>query len=528
MFLFIASAAFTSSEGAAVARRPVDVEQSQAGNSGGSASVRFTPLHTYFISPTGSDTNNGTSVSTAWATPNHNVLCGDVILVKPGTYSTQFHSFNHQPTGCPSTMAGIDGMGGIWAAAVVCAGNVGSCLVSSSVPGCQRLGGSCGNGNVNVGTSFWAVEGFQSTTNGSTKARSFVADGCAAILHHIAFINDMATNTAQGFTIADCGRSGKFGVDEWAVVGSVSQNSNFDPICLAAIDYVGPANSDSNAGTHTYIAGNFSFNNTVSCASDGQNYMVDSPDAHGYDGQIVLTSNIGYHASRMGLHIFASPPGAPTYYVNNNTLYGDQQTAVDGGGAQGDMSFFRKTVGTWPGTLSASNNIAQSTVAKQANNVRGAPVYALLIAGITNGSPGITIGTTGAENIFFGVSNQNVRNTDGSYTGTNFTVNPAFKNTADLIANHLGPPNCGSFPNVTACMGWNQSTGAVTALSVIDDLTPTAAQSIGKGYQVPQPCAPDPLYPTWLKGLVYLQASGFGNGAAITENEGLISKPCGM
>lgn len=32
------------------------------------------------------------------------------------------------------------------------------------------------------------------------------------------------------------------------------------------------------------------------------------------------------------------------------------------------------------------------------------------------------------------------------------------------------------------------------------------------------------LYPAWLKGIVYLQ----WNGTSLTENSGLVTKPCGM
>ena len=36
-----------------------------------SGSVQFTALHTYYMSPTGSDSNSGLTAATAWATPNH-------------------------------------------------------------------------------------------------------------------------------------------------------------------------------------------------------------------------------------------------------------------------------------------------------------------------------------------------------------------------------------------------------------------------------------------------------------------------
>jgi hypothetical protein len=63
--------------------------------------------------------------------------------------------------------------------------------------------------------------------------------------------------------------------------------------------------------------------------------------------------------------------------------------------------------------------------------------------------------------------------------------------------------------------------------NVYGHLTPSGG-AVGKGYQPPGTCTPDPYYPTWLKGVVYLTASGFVNGATITENAGLITQPCGM
>ena len=78
-------------------------------------------------------------------------------------------------------------------------------------------------------------------------------------------------------------------------------------------------------------------------------------------------------------------------------------------------------------------------------------------------------------------------------------------------------------------MGWNANTAVLTTPSVISDLVPTASGTAGKGYQLPSitcittgPVASD--YPTWLKGIVYLH----WNGTSITENAGLVTKPCGM
>ena len=76
-----------------------------------SGSVPFVALHTYYMSPTGSDSNNGLTAATAWATPNHAVNCGDVIIAAPGTYNGNFSSWG-KVSSCPSTSGGIDGTGG--------------------------------------------------------------------------------------------------------------------------------------------------------------------------------------------------------------------------------------------------------------------------------------------------------------------------------------------------------------------------------------------------------------------------------
>ena len=57
--------------------------------------------------------------------------------------------------------------------------------------------------------------------------------------------------------------------------------------------------------------------------------------------------------------------------------------------------------------------------------------------------------------------------------------------------------------------------------NVAANVAPTTAEAIGKGYQPPTGCRPDPYFPTWLKGIVYLQVSG----SLIQETGGLITVP---
>ena len=42
---------------------------------------------TYYLAPTGSDQNSGTSTGSPWLSPLHAVNCGDVILAAAGSYS---------------------------------------------------------------------------------------------------------------------------------------------------------------------------------------------------------------------------------------------------------------------------------------------------------------------------------------------------------------------------------------------------------------------------------------------------------
>ena len=56
---------------------------------------------------------------------------------------------------------------------------------------------------------------------------------------------------------------------------------------------------------------------------------------------------------------------------------------------------------------------------------------------------------------------------------------------------------------------------------VYNAIGPTIAPTT-VGYQQPTSCGPDGLYPTYLKGIVYLH----WDGTSLTEVKGLLTKPC--
>lgn len=278
---------------------------------GGSVGVPFTALDTYYISPTGNDNNNGTSASSPWLTPNHGVNCGDVIIAAPGSYSTmlQFGTVAN----CPSSSGGIDGHGGIYFATLLCGGNVGTCAVTE--PACSVEYVAAG---IEINNDNWAVEGWGGSMLYTTSCAGMPFEvnvggptngGVSGTLHHVAYINNLAYNNANAFGADDHG-NGAYGVDYWAIVGNIAQNSAGRADCHpegcyydAAIDMIGVANYDTVAGTHIFTAGNFMINNqqTLGGASDGEAMMADTWDALDYTQQAVIRDNLAVLSERFGL-----------------------------------------------------------------------------------------------------------------------------------------------------------------------------------------------------------------------------------
>ena len=180
----------------------------------------FVPLHLYFMSPTGSDAANGLTPATAWATPNHPTVCGDVVLVSPGNYATGQWGANYQePTACPSTTGGIDGTGGIYFTTFLCAGSdlgggagVGNgCNITATGFGdpavLVNFGNASGPGVARNPVSHLAISGMHldagntsPKTDGSCCRGIELGRACGEgsgppqQSHHIAVINTMITN----------------------------------------------------------------------------------------------------------------------------------------------------------------------------------------------------------------------------------------------------------------------------------------------------------------------------------------------
>jgi hypothetical protein len=514
-----------------------------------SGNVPFTPLHTYYISTTGSDSNNGTSTSTAWISPNHNTACGDVVLVQAGAYAgTSGWGAWGTRSGCPSTSGGIDGTGGIYGTIYLCTGDLGSSSSGCTMNMANSGSIAMGPGADGTASDYGFVEGF-TVTAGGANSRVYQVYACPSgdggpnvVLHHWGFINDIAYNAGDGYDTNDCGSSGgqnTYGVDYWAVVGSIAQNAAQDPICLAAIDAVGPGQitSITYSGTHVYMYNNYSYANVnTSCrtVSDTESFMFDTWDAHDVTYQGVIANNIAYDSDRMCVQLFwqNKAADAATMKVYNNTCF-QNNTHTGGDFADGEINI--NAAGgsaTLPWITTTTNNILYQPLAVSSG---GGAVYAWVFGNVANS---LTNGGSGTQNIDK-ANNTSCASTcnsgddivsfgSSSYLGTNTYANPSFTNTTDLLANQIGVPSCAGFTTTTACMGWNANTSSLTTPSVISDLQSTYSSS-GKGFQLPSTtCTANADYPTWLKGVVYLHASGFVNSPIITENPDLVTKPCGM
>jgi hypothetical protein len=521
----------------------------------GGGSTPFTALHIYYISPTGNDSHAGTSPRTAWATPKHPVVCGDVIIAEPGSYSSNQFFLRNWGTvsNCPSTSGGIAGTGGVEFAVLLCAGpNLGVCNVN---------GGGAEAFRPDVG--HWAIEGFDGTQASNAEGGCFSAENDEKVVQrYVAFINNIAsTCDLAGFDASGDGLSNAGSFDYIAAVGVVSFNgaNSISPYCGSGISFI-PGNPDSGSGPHIFIDGYFGAYNTNAigtgqCAqsgnssfphSDGEGVIFDTYAkgyAYGFNKQAVLENSVIWHSGNACIEVF--PAGDRTnddlaqYVIFNVTCYANNQDPL--AFCAGAELFLNGIYPSGTGSYNIANNLFEATqwtcgggagatlfgralklatgVAAGANTVYGA------LIGEINSAPGFptvsiqgnyiwqshppTTASAGPPNtkVFL----NGASNAPWNY-GTNTYNDPGLTSPMSLFST---APNCNSYTNVTDCMN--------TGYRVYSNIRPAIAPTT-LGYQPPGACAPDAYYPTWLKGIVYLR----WDGTKLTENDGLVNKPCGF
>lgn len=422
----------------------------------------------YYVSPTGSDSNNGTSPSTPWLSPNHAVNCGDVLNAAAGTYST------------------INFTAGKWGTVTCTSGNNVAWLKCTTFDTCKIS--STTADAMWVDKSFWGVQGWEASTNGSSnnEAACFRATPSGAyILHHLVFANNIA-NGCQGGGFISYNTSTTAGTDYLTLVGNIAYNAAQGAgECFSGFSMYQPLNFDTVAGTHLFMGGNFAFGNIdpATCAggppTDGEGFNFDTLDhSQGggavYTGQAVAENNISVFNGGKGYEAENNNAGsthAPIFF-KNNTSFGNSTDPNQTTGCfdRGELNQQNAQNVTW------TNNLAQT---RNGTSCSGEPLYGFTALPPATGS--IINGSW-----WLGISGHNTDpNTPSFVLGTGNTIgtNPTFTNPIQPPA-----PACSGTASVPACMA-----------SVIDNYIPIAPASTTLGYQTPSPDAVnDPLFPQWL------------------------------
>jgi Chitobiase/beta-hexosaminidase C-terminal domain len=423
------------------------------------------------MSPTGNDSNSGLSSSAPWLTPHHSINCGDTIMAAPGEY-------NNENLGR-----------GDWGTISCPAGNNVAWLQCATFDTCKVDVTSGNNQAIVIDENYWGVQGWEASSSSSTLYGSCftVSPSGSENVHHIIFANNIANGCATaGFSAT--ARSATVSTDYITFIGNIAYNAAGTTVngsCGSGFNIWEPVATDTNPGTHNFVAGNFSWNNfdgnpcDGTKPTDGEGFNFDTWDmsqsgGQPYTQQGVIENNIEFLNGGYGIEVENNSAGSThaPIYILHNTSYGDRRDMNEGYcTGNGDLDLYNAQ------NVTAEYNLIYSGYATNCSN--GA-FYAFAISK-GNGTD------TFDYNYASGVSGNNTFNysSDGFSLGTHNTVgtNPSFANPVNP-----GPPACGSYASVPACMA-----------QVIADYTPTVAAAKSYGYQpVSLTNTPDPLYPQWL------------------------------
>jgi hypothetical protein len=424
---------------------------------------------TYYLSPSGSDSNSGLSASSSWLSPNHSLNCGDTIIAASGSYSSgNLTAGKWGNVNCP-------------------AGNNVAWVQCAAFDTCKVNVTSGVNPAVWIDKSYWGIQGFEaSVAAGVTYGTCFEAGPNGSTVHHVIFANNVANGCANGGFISFNSGTGA-SADYVVIVGNIAYNAaQGSHSCTSGISIYQPIASDTNPGTHIFIAGNFSYGNVDAspCAgtpsTDGEAVIIDTLDfsqggGPAYTQQVAVENNIGFFNGGRGFEVFNNQAGSShaAVYFKNNTSFGNMTDMNQTNGCLGRAEL---AIGYALDTT-MDHNLAQT---RSGTSCDGASLYGFTME-TGNASDVATnnwVSGTGGKNtlidnaVSFVLGAGNVVGTDPNFANP---VNP-------------GAPSCGGSANVPACMA-----------NVISDYTPTATGASSFGRQpVSNTSVSDPLYPQWL------------------------------
>ncbi len=451
------------------------------------------PCHasSYYMGTGGSDGNAGTSGS-PWASPNHALNCGDVIIASPGTYSASNTGSGKWGTvTCPS------------------ANNV-AWLQCATFDACYVT--ATGSDAIRVDKSYWGVSGWEASTNTTQSGACFAAAAdSATTIHHIIFANDVA-NGCMGGGFTSYNYSTTVGVDYIIVVGNVAYNAaQGNTHCFSGVSIYQPVASDANSGTHMYVAGNYIYHNVEpstcngTAPTDGEAVILDTFDfsqggGTAYTQQAVVQNNIGVFNGGHGFEVFNNATGgtqAPIYVKYNTSVSNVQdnnQTAGCLGRAELRVAHTK--------TTTYDHNLAQT---RTGTSCSSGAIYGVFVETVD--------GTDAVTNSWIYSAAGNTSGTDNA-TGFSFgsitSTTPSFSSITSPSA-----PSCSGTGNVPACMA-----------TVISNFTPSTSGASNYGYQaVSTTSISDALFPAWLCTGHALD-SGFPSGV-VTPGCGVVTATYG-
>jgi hypothetical protein len=439
----------------------------------------------------GSDSNNGTSTSTPWLSPNHALNCGDKISVAAAT--------NYSSTNFAS---------GKWGA-VTCSGNPNkSSALNVAWLQCVTFAACTGtNFIINPSASYWGVAGFVVTYAGTSGGYCMYAapPTSSTTIHHIIIFNNVVTNCGDGITEGlYAGATGPAGVDYWVNIANAVYNAAASSVeCFSGLSPNTPVASDSNSGTHYYFAYNIVWGNVApnpcggsNPGTDGEGIIFDTWHGNGgtvpvYTQQAVLEDSIFVGNGSAGVEIFnqgeTSGGSTSTIIVRHNTLAENfTSTTLAGSGATYGEFWTNSSVGA--GTIrhiTFQNNIVQPAASTCCASGAGTVYGGQLVDADSTVAINNNYSFAGASGCGGCTGNFNSTSSSGvTFSGNTFSA-PAFVSTTVP-----GAPSCSGATNTLSC---------TQAAAIIANFTPTTSGALSDGYQAPAGLtATDALFPAWL------------------------------
>jgi hypothetical protein len=299
----------------------------------------YTCTTQYFVSPTGSDMNTGTSMAdalqTIGAATKLSLQGGDCVTVADGTYDE---------TVLVTSSGSADS----------CTGYV---VFRSASPGGAKVVSTDPYNGFMVNASYVMVDGFdlQDTSTGSafTAGTNTLSGGKVIVYHHIAAVRNIAHDSGGAGL-------GALHADYVRFEGNtVFDNSSRSDYGDSGIDLWEMQASDTMPGFHIVIRNNLSYSNVESdipanLQTDGEGIILDSFDyadpTYGttpYAQDSLVENNVIWRNGGRGIE---ASGGQPTSHVTirNNTLFDDNTQQQQYGGAE---------IVSWGNGNSVANNL---------------------------------------------------------------------------------------------------------------------------------------------------------------------------